>query len=482
MNRALPNIATNSTLIRLFGRWLGRSVVWRQGFVFLTLGLLAFGMGLTSSLGVQMTAGALAAMAFVVLLTRAPAVGSGLIVLCVLLVGSVEAPRIFGVSITNIALSICIAVMAVQYLWVIREARHRVGLPVWSAIFALIIMSSANIGPALSSLSTPLLTGVLSLFLTKRNPKLLLGILGVAGLVHAGVGIIETSTHWSLVYTTWKDASAADISGIRRAASTVGDPNYLALTLLCAAPGVVSVLRTRAPWLRFCVLGVYAAAFLLTFSRGAFLAALAAGAFYLVRTRRLPRRLGRTVLLSLTSAAVVAGIILSPFGQSFVDRFTNLDSSTRSRAIIQSAAFDFFQQHWLTGLGFGELSNHLAPLAQALVPLNAAGVHAFLPQSDPLNTYLLIGAEGGIMALVTVIALLGFSIIRSSRWGPLVAASIVGVGFTAATLDLVQLPIVWCLLTFAMQGRSTGEKVDSMAQKHGVSDSTLAGKMPLERK
>ncbi|MCM0615262.1 O-antigen ligase family protein [Paenarthrobacter sp. TYUT067] len=422
----------------------------RQAAGYLGLGLLAFGAGLGASMGLQVAAAICGSVVFGVLLLRVPVLASGTVLFGVLMLGSIEAPRLLGITITNMSLAVCIVVLAARHLWISRSTDVPLRLPIWSLIFVLMLLGGSNVSAVFSSLSTPLLVGFLSLFLAKQAPKVLLTVLGIAGLVHAGIGLFESATHSSLVYTDWKDASAADISGIRRAASTVGDPNYLALTLLCSAPGVFSMVGRWKPLLRYIALGGYVAAFVLTFSRGVFLAALAAVVIYLFLTRTGQKNVGRTVAFALIGAVVVAVFVLSPLGQSFIDRFTSLDASSRQRAVIQAAALELFQENWLAGLGFGELSTHLAPLAQALVPLNASGVRAFLPQSDPLNTYLLIGAEGGITALIVIVGLLGYAIARNHKKNPVLTGTIAGLGIAAITLDLVQLPLVWCLLTFSL--------------------------------
>ena len=440
----------------------------RQVAGFLALALLAFGAGLGAGLGVRVAAAICGTVVFGILLLRMPILAAGTALFGVLLLGSIEAPRLFGITITNVSLAVCIIVLATRHLWISRSKDVPLRLPFWTLVFVLMLLGGSNVSAVFSSLSTPLLVGFLSLFLAKQAPRLLLSVLGIIGLVHAGVGLFESATHSSLVYTDWKDASAADISGIRRAASTVGDPNYLALTLLCAAPGVFSVVRRWKPMLRYIALGGYVTAFVLTFSRGVFLAALAAAFIYFMLTRSGQRRIGRTVAFGLAGVAIVTVFVVSPLGQSFIDRFTSLDASSRQRAVIQAAAFELFQQNWITGLGFGELSTHLAPLAQALVPLNASGVRAFLPQSDPLNTYLLIGAEGGIAALIVVVGLLGYAAVRSYRKNPGLTATVVGLGIAGVTLDLVQLPVIWCLLTFSLHYSS-----NQVHQARRVSQSQL---------
>lgn len=413
------------------------------------LAVIAFTLGSAASAGITITLSAIAGVIFMGLMVRDAVSGSALAVTLVLFLGAVEPPRLAGVTVSNLGLAVCAAVLASKYLGT-RTPGREVGFPIWTVLLvAVLLVSSSNLG-ALSALSTPLLTALTVFFIQQRSPSAVMVVLGAVGIFHAGIGLIESLTHTSVIYTGWKDLTAADVNGIRRAASLVGDPNYLGLTLLCCTPGIAFLSSTWRPPVKFIVWATYVAAFVLTFSRGAFLGAAVALCFYSVRKYPQLLRPKRLLAIALAAAFAIALASYSPVGQSLLGRFTGLDASTRSRSVLQSAALELFQDHWLTGLGLGILSQHLAPLAQALVPLNASGVSAFLPQTDPLNTYLLIGAEGGILGLILASAAILTAVFRSAKSAPLIAAVVLGIAITAATLDLIQSPIVWCVMILAI--------------------------------
>ncbi|APX02890.1 hypothetical protein BWQ92_15280 [Arthrobacter sp. QXT-31] len=195
---------------------------------------------------------------------------------------------------------------------------------------------------------------------------------------------------------------------------------------------------------------VYGLSFVLTFSRGAFLGAVLAACFFASRKYSHLLRPSRLAAIGLGALSIALLLAYSPVGQPLIERFSGVDASTRSRSILQAAAFEILKENWLSGLGIGNLQTHLAPLAHALVPLNAFGVSAFLPQTDPLNTYLLVGAEGGIVGLGLVIAIILAGIARTMRTALGVASTLVGISATAATLDLIQAPVMWCFIVLAL--------------------------------
>ncbi|QHK20168.1 hypothetical protein GU243_10970 [Pseudarthrobacter psychrotolerans] len=337
--------------------------------------------------------------------------------------------------------------LAVSY-FAAKSPDSKFGFPVWTtALIVVLAVSSSNL-TGLSAISTPILTASVIFFIAKERPATVLLILGATGLIHAGIGLVETLTHSSAIYTGWKDPAAADVGGVRRAASLVGDPNYLGLTLICCLPGVVKVVNNLQPPIKILIWISYAAALILTFSRGAFLGVAIVLCHFGMRRYSYLLKPSRVFGLASAVAACLFVLVGTPLGRTLIERFSGLDASTRSRSALQSATLELFQQNWLVGLGLGNLKEYLAPLAHSLVPLNATGFRAFLPQTDPLNTYLLVGAESGALGLVLVFSIL-FIAMRRAWNAPLLAATVLGLAATAATLDLVQSPIVWCIMVLA---------------------------------
>lgn len=421
---------------------------------YLVFGTLAFAVGAIAGLGFPTAVALFGGILLIALLLNNAILGSSLVVLATLVIGAIEPPRIGGVTLVNICLGACLFVLTLHHA--MRSSRS-IKWPTWSLLLCVVILASPTNPSTLSGLSTPLLTAAVIYLLAKRNKISILWILGLAGIFHAGIGLFESMSHTSLVYTAWKDQSAADVGGIRRAASTIGDPNYLGVTLICTAPGVAFIARQWHHLLRLATWTLVIGAFIFTFSRGAFLGALIAACFYACLKYSTLLRPARIFAILLGLVTLAATLVTSPLGQPLIDRFTNVDASTRSRSILQTATLELFQEHWLTGLGFGNLQSHLAPLAHALVPLNASGVSAFLPQTDPLNTYLLVGAEGGILALMLVLYAVFLVVARTIRVAPALASAVVGVATSAATLDLLRSPVIWCFMVLALHLHHKGQ-------------------------
>lgn len=430
---------------RLFGQVPGK-------ILFSTLlGLAAAAVGATAIVNSMVPVLIAGALLFILALSLDATKTSAVCLSSVLILGSLEPPRIAGITVVNIGLAACFGALIFHHLSD-KEVERKTYPPVWTVLLLAVGLLSVSSLKNLSSFSTPILAAAVTFMIIRRGKAhQALAALAIAGLTHAFIGLYESSTHSSVAYTGWKDAVAADVGGVRRAASFIGDPNYLALTLLCCAPGLLHITRKLSKVWQFVLWVPFTLALLLTFSRGVLLGACISLMFFMVRKYSLLRRPIRLFGGLLLLLAGVAAFLTTPIGQSLLTRFSTLDASTRSRSALQSAAFELFQNNWLTGVGIGNLGQYLSPLANALVPLNALGVKAFLPQTDPLNTYLLVGAEGGIFALVLVVAVLIAAYTLSVQRKPDMAAVILGVAVVAATLDLVQPPIVWCFFVLSIK-------------------------------
>lgn len=440
--------------------------------IYLAFGVLAFGAGTVAGHGLPTAVAVCGGLVLLTLLLKNAVVGSAVVVLATLCIGAVEPPRVGGITLINVCLVVCLSVLVLHDA--VGSSRSTVvRWPIWSLLFGIVILISPTNPSSLSGLSTPLLTATVVYFMVKKNMVSILWILGIAGIFHAAIGFYESISHTSLIYTAWKDQTAADVGGIRRAASTIGDPNYLAVTLLCAAPGVAAIARKWELIPRLAVWTLYSSAFILTFSRGAFLGALIAASLYMCRKYSKIMRPSRLVGIVLGFSALALVLAFSPVGQPLIDRFSGVDASTRSRSVLQAAALELFQDNWLTGLGFGNLQSYLAPLAHALVPLNASGVSAFLPQTDPLNTYLLVGAEGGAVALLLVLTAVFVAVARTIRVAPGLASTVVGLSASAATLDLLQSPVVWCLMVLTVHFWKGRQNSPTVGASESLDDSLV---------
>lgn len=378
---------------------------------------------------------------------------AGAVLAGAMLVGNLDVPRLAGVSSVTLMLVLAIGFVAIQPAPSIIATR-RLRFPAWTISFIAVVVVSGSTAAGMSGLTTPFLAGLLAFLLLNRDPRKLLIAIGVVGFLHASLGLYESFTHTSVVYTIWKDSASADVNGIRRAASTVGDPNYLAVTLLCAIPGVAYLLRNGPTIARILIYTGYALAFILTFSRGGSVAIVVA-IFYFVFLQRRSAILSKVFLGSVVISACLALLVmLTPLGAALFGRFTLTDSSVHSRSILQTEALRLFIENWATGLGLGSLPAHLAPTAFSIVPMNEFGVRAFLPQTNPLNTFLLAGAEAGVIALSLVVIILVFGLVSSARRYPIISAAVMSAIVACATLDLAQSITLWCLLIISTNVRA----------------------------
>jgi len=186
----------------------------------------------------------------------------------------------------------------------------------------------------------------------------------------------------------WLDQAEA---GLRtRAFSLVGSPNVLGSLLSLALPVGIAGFSTAASRLSrtgyAIATALMAVCLLVTFSRGAWLAAFLGLAFFaLLAKPRLLWGLGAAVLLAPAVFPGIAGRVMYLFSADY------LASSERAGRIARwQAAFDRLQLHPLTGEGFGRFGGAVATRA--------------IPGSFYVdNFYLKTAAEGGVLALLTLL-------------------------------------------------------------------------------
>ncbi|MEW6448452.1 MAG: O-antigen ligase family protein [Bacillota bacterium] len=186
----------------------------------------------------------------------------------------------------------------------------------------------------------------------------------------------------------WLDQAEA---GVRtRAFSVIGSPNVLGSLLALALPMSIAGFYTGGSRLSRTGYAVASAAMsvclVVTFSRGAWFAAFLGLALFAVLVRpRLLWGLGATVLLAPVVSPGIAGRLLYLFSASY------LASSERSGRIARwQAALQKLQQHPVSGEGFGRFGGAVATRA--------------IPGSFYVdNFYLKTAAEGGVLALLTLL-------------------------------------------------------------------------------
>ncbi|MBE0591725.1 MAG: O-antigen ligase family protein [Gemmatimonadales bacterium] len=203
------------------------------------------------------------------------------------------------------------------------------------------------------------------------------------------------------------------------------DPNDVAMLLACAAPVVFTVFRRGMPlWAR--IAGVVtvllmAATIVGTESRGGFLALVAVGIFALVRQRSIRpsvRWFGTALLVACISFAATGG---------FWERMQTMLHPTEDYNWVGQARTGRLEV-WRRGVGymignpvFGTGLNTFA-IAEGTMPeavaLQEQGIG--IKWSAPHNSFVQIGAELGVPALLIYLALIGYtmrSMWRLSRSG-----------------------------------------------------------------
>ena len=180
-----------------------------------------------------------------------------------------------------------------------------------------------------------------------------------------------------------------------RVSATLDNPNMLGQYLILAIPIGGAKLLSARNWssriFYFGCCGVMCICMLLTFSRGAWLGLLFAGAVFVVLLN--PR------LILLAPAALAALWFLLP--ETVISRFTSIgdmtDGSTTYRVSIWLGTLDMLKHYWLCGIGPGdEAFNRVYP-AFSYNSINAPHSH---------NLFLQLVCDAGITALAVFLILI----------------------------------------------------------------------------
>ncbi|MEJ7783954.1 MAG: O-antigen ligase family protein [Solirubrobacteraceae bacterium] len=243
---------------------------------------------------------------------------------------------------------------------------------------------------------------VLALSLARPRHIALVALAFVAGAV---LSVLAGLAGLAAASTT---ADAIDTATRSRISGGAGDPNALAAMLVPAVAIAVGLLSYyRHPVLR---LGLIAATlvmsygFVLTQSRGGFLAALVAAALSLAMARRL------AVLASVVAVLAVAGAIFA-MSPGALGRVTNYDGGGTGRADLWTVAWRMAADHPLQGVGVG---NYVVRSREYVLQRPGALEYSELIIADkPLvahNVYLQTLAEVGAVGLALLLAVLASSL------------------------------------------------------------------------
>lgn len=230
---------------------------------------------------------------------------------------------------------------------------------------------------------------------TRRQLDLLLALLVTAGAAVSCYGILQYVFRWGYQSSAWVDNDM--FSSIRfRVSATLQNPNMLGQYLILAIPlGGAKLLSSKETWRRvyyFACCAVMCLCMILTFSRGAWLGLLIAGAVFFVMWK--PR------LLFLLPVAVAALYFALP--DTVVERFTSIgnlgDRSTSYRVSIWLGTIAMLRDgYWMLGIGPGDAAfNKIYPFYSY--------DQVIAPHSH--NLYLQIVCDAGILALIVFLWLL----------------------------------------------------------------------------
>ena len=229
---------------------------------------------------------------------------------------------------------------------------------------------------------------------TRGQLDALLTAVVLAAAAVSCLGIVQYIFRWGYQSEAWVDSDM--FSTIQfRVSSTLKNPNMLGQYLILMVPlGGAKLLtarswKARALWFGCC--GALCLCMLFTFSRGAWLGLLFAGAAFFVLLN--PR-----LMLLFPVALVGLYFILPP---SVIERFTSIgnlsDASTSYRVYIWMGTLAMLKDYWLCGIGPGTEAFNMVYPAYSYNGIIAPHSH---------NLFLQIVSDAGVAALGVFILLL----------------------------------------------------------------------------
>ena len=229
---------------------------------------------------------------------------------------------------------------------------------------------------------------------SKRQLDGLIRAMVLVGAVVALYGVCQYLFGWGYQSAAWVDSDM--FSSITfRVPSTFSNPNMLGQYFILIIPFGGACLLTakhwnsRMVWLICC--GLMCVCMLLTFSRGAWLGLLFAGAVFFVLLD--PR------LILLAPFAFAALVLVMP--DTVIGRFTSIgnmgDASTSYRVYIWMGVLAMLKKYWLCGIGPGDGAFNLVYPAYSYNSIVAPHSH---------NLYLQIICDAGICELLAFLMIL----------------------------------------------------------------------------
>lgn len=228
----------------------------------------------------------------------------------------------------------------------------------------------------------------------RRQLDTLIFLMVLVATAVAFYGILQYLFGWGYQSAAWVDSDM--FSSIRfRVPSTLENPNMLGQYLILSIPIGGAKLLSAKNWASrvfyLCCCAIQMVCMILTFSRGAWLGLLFAGAVFVVLLN--PR------LILLAPFALVALYFVLP--DTVISRFTSIgnltDNSTSYRVFIWMGTLAMLKDYWLCGIGPGDAAFNMVYPAYSYNAIVAPHSH---------NLFLQMVCDAGISALVIFLLLL----------------------------------------------------------------------------
>lgn len=270
-------------------------------------------------------------------------------------------------------------------------------------LYALLylVMTFLSATPS-SSLLVGLVTCVFVLFavvlqntaVTQKDIRIALGIFAFAGVFVSLYGIYQYIFRTGYQSSAWVDSEMFDSISFR-VASTLDNPNMLGQYLILVIPFTGACLLAAKDWGQrvfwLAIAAIECLCMVLTFSRGAWLGLLFAGALFFVMLN--PR------LIYLLPVVLVGLYFVLP--PSVVERFTSIgdlgDASTSYRVFIWIGTLAMLSDYWVCGVGAGDEAFNLVYPVYSYDSIVAPHSH---------NLFLQIVCDGGFFLLIVFLLFL----------------------------------------------------------------------------
>ena len=307
---------------------------------------------------------------------------------------------------TMVLLGLSLVGFAAFALALIRQRERRLvycGTNRWIILYAVVYLVSTALSLNVpGTLQTGLLRAAFVLFAlviingitSRRQLDTLIFLCVLVAAVISLYGIGQYLFGWGYQSAAWWDANMFE--GISfRVTSTLENPNmmgqYLILMIPLGGAGLLSAKDNKSRIFYFAACAIMCVCMILTFSRGAWLGLLFAGAlFFLVINPRL--------ILLAPVALVVLWFVLP---DTVINRFTSIgnltDNSTSYRVYIWMGTLAMLKDYWLCGVGPGEGAFNTVYPAYSYNGITAPHAH---------NLLLQIVCDAGIVELLIFLVLL----------------------------------------------------------------------------